>query len=736
MKNIVLLILLLLISSFMYSQSIIWEETFETNPGNWTLDENWSIANDMLILSSLPEITAYDLSATSPVIVLPQGAFECIITQQIQENSAIDEVTEISIIYNDSENVLWNWSLTEGNWGVIGGEDVMLSIEDYAGEEVQFRFRSYGSATVNYDFWNIFNFAISAIDQPPANFTATLIDNDVIMDWEPPAEQTNLIGYNVYNNEEIVNADIVTDLFFTDENIDYGTYTYYASAVYEGGFESIHSNQVTIVYINTDNDNALSFDGFDDEVVISADPDLNPTSAITVEAWVKLNSLTDIPTIIGNEDWSNGEAGFTLRVDNYVNFNTPQFQIGTNNNWQNASAPGGSIPYDTWTHVAGTFDGSAIRIFINGIEEGYAPYDGAIIPSDIDIRIGSHWDSYVDRHWNGVIDEVRIWNAAHSEEEIFNNMTMPLTGIESGLVALWRFESGSGNEAIDFTGNDHTGLINSAEWTEGYPMIIPPGTVEGIVINSETLAFVENAIITLDTIQVITDVHGEFVIDIFQGTYQLTCEHEDYMFYTYPEDIIVLPNETLDLDIELIPINGAVTGTVIDSETMNPVENALISMDTYLAMTDMQGNFSLDILQGTYQLTCEHEDYLFFTYPEDVNVIANETVEVEIELIPITGTDDGDLILVTQLKGNYPNPFNPTTIIEYTIDEPGNVSIMIYNTKGQLVKTLINETKNADHYSEIWNGQDNNNSDVPSGIYFYKLDTNKYSSIKKMILMK
>ena len=817
MKNIVLLILFLLFSSFMYSQSIIWAETFETDPGTWTFDDNWSIANDMLILSGEPEITSYDLSATSPVIPLPQNVSECIVTQYLQENSAVDEMGEISIIYNGSEDVIWSWNLTQGNWGVIGGEELTLSIEDYIVEEVQLRFRSYGSSSANYDFWNIFNLAISAIDLPPTNFTAVLVDNDVIMDWEPPSEQTNLIGYNVYNNEEVINADIVTDLFFTDENIAFGIYSYHVTAVYEGGFESISSNQVTIVYIDTENDNALYFDGIDDEVVVSSDPALNPTSTITVEAWVKLNSLTDIPTIIGNEDWSNSEAGYILRIDNYVDLNTPQFQIGTNNNWLSASAPAGSIPLDTWTHVAGTFDGSAIRIFINGVEEGSTPYDGSIIPSNIDIRIGSHWDSYVDRHWNGVIDEVRLWNVAHSEEEIFGDMTIPLTGVEPGLVALWRFESGSGNEAIDFTGNGHTGLINGAEWTEGYPMIIPNGTVEGTIINSETLAFVENAIITLDTCQAITDVHGEFVIDIFPGEYQLTCEHEDYLFYTYSEDIIVLPNETLELEIELIPINGAVTGTVIDSQTMTPVENALITMGTYLAMTDIQGNFSLDILQGEYQLTCEHEDYQLFTYPEIINVIANETVNVDIELIPLNGTltgtvinsetmipvenaiialdtlqaitdiqgdfsldilpgiyqltcehedylfytypedivilpnetlgldieltpstgiEDGTLTLVTELKGNYPNPFNPTTIIEYTIDEPGKVSIRIYNTRGQLVKTLVNETKNADYYSETWNGKDNNNNDVPSGIYFYKLDTKNYSSIKKMILMK
>ena len=91
---------------------------------------------------------------------------------------------------------------------------------------------------------------------------------------------------------------------------------------------------------------------------------------------------------------------------------------------------------------------------------------------------------------------------------------------------------------------------------------------------------------------------------------------------------------------------------------------------------------------------------------------------------------------VTQLKNNYPNPFNPVTNIVYSIKEVGNVTIEIYNLRGQLVKTLINETKKTGKHITSWDGTDNSNKPVSSGVYFYKMYSGKFTSTKKMILMK
>jgi flagellar hook assembly protein FlgD len=91
---------------------------------------------------------------------------------------------------------------------------------------------------------------------------------------------------------------------------------------------------------------------------------------------------------------------------------------------------------------------------------------------------------------------------------------------------------------------------------------------------------------------------------------------------------------------------------------------------------------------------------------------------------------------VTKLKGNYPNPFNPTTDIAFSVNEVGNVKIEVFNVKGQKVKTLVDETRSAGSYNVTWNGLDDNGNDVTSGVYFYRMDTESYSKTNKMILLK
>ncbi len=85
---------------------------------------------------------------------------------------------------------------------------------------------------------------------------------------------------------------------------------------------------------------------------------------------------------------------------------------------------------------------------------------------------------------------------------------------------------------------------------------------------------------------------------------------------------------------------------------------------------------------------------------------------------------------------NYPNPFNPTTTISYSLPEESNVCIEIYNIKGQKVKQLINEHKESGHHTIKWNGTDENDKSVGSGVYFYKVKTEKSSLINKMIMLK
>ena len=118
--------------------------------------------------------------------------------------------------------------------------------------------------------------------------------------------------------------------------------------------------------------------------------------------------------------------------------------------------------------------------------------------------------------------------------------------------------------------------------------------------------------------------------------------------------------------------------------------------------------------------------------------------ESSIASIIIYGSDVSDTTIpvVTELIGNYPNPFNPTTTISFslTAKDAENTELVIYNLKGQNIKKLeispegVREKLGINKV--VWDGTDENNQSVSSGIYFYKLEVGKYSSSKRMILMK
>ena len=84
-----------------------------------------------------------------------------------------------------------------------------------------------------------------------------------------------------------------------------------------------------------------------------------------------------------------------------------------------------------------------------------------------------------------------------------------------------------------------------------------------------------------------------------------------------------------------------------------------------------------------------------------------------------------------QLSQNYPNPFNPTTTINFSIPEQSNVKITIYDVVGNQIAVLEDGVKSAGNYSVEWNASNN-----ASGIYFYKLESNNFVQVRKMVLMK
>ena len=88
------------------------------------------------------------------------------------------------------------------------------------------------------------------------------------------------------------------------------------------------------------------------------------------------------------------------------------------------------------------------------------------------------------------------------------------------------------------------------------------------------------------------------------------------------------------------------------------------------------------------------------------------------------------------LYQNYPNPFNPITTLGYSTPEDDLVNITIYDLKGSIVKTLINNSQSAGYKTVKWNATNNRNEPVSAGLYIYTIQAGEFKQTKKMVLLK
>jgi hypothetical protein len=89
-----------------------------------------------------------------------------------------------------------------------------------------------------------------------------------------------------------------------------------------------------------------------------------------------------------------------------------------------------------------------------------------------------------------------------------------------------------------------------------------------------------------------------------------------------------------------------------------------------------------------------------------------------------------------ELHQNYPNPFNPTTRIKYGIPVSSTVRITVYNILGQLVTTIVDAKQAAGYYEVNWDSKTDNGAGLPSGVYFYRVETKDFSATRSMVFQK
>jgi hypothetical protein len=168
---------------------------------------------------------------------------------------------------------------------------------------------------------------------------------------------------------------------------------------------------------------ALSFDGIDDMVSVAPAASLDLTGGLTLQAWVNPGALVGWETLILKE---RGVEDFSYALYAHDGGALPG----------GAAVPGGSLrisgahqtvrgtsalPLNVWTHVATTFDGTTQRIFINGVQVASRAQSGLVNTSGGQLRIGGN-TSFADEFFQGLVDEVRIYNRALTAAEITASM--------------------------------------------------------------------------------------------------------------------------------------------------------------------------------------------------------------------------------------------------------------------------------------------------------------------------
>lgn len=181
-------------------------------------------------------------------------------------------------------------------------------------------------------------------------------------------------------------------------------------------------------------------------------------------------------------------------------------------------------------------------------------------------------------------------------------------------------------------------------------------------------------------------------------------------------------------------INGTVSGFVRNSVNNDPIAGATVSAgEGYDVTTTASGFYNITLPLGTYSITASHDDYTQLTH-ENIAVIPGENTTLNFSLEPDSNADVVEIV-ATSLRANYPNPFNPETTIIYDLKEPAKVRLDVFNLRGQLVKTIVNDQQTSGRYQVVFTARDDRGNKLSSGLYFYRLRAGDYVKTRKMMLM-
>jgi hypothetical protein len=290
------------------------------------------------------------------------------------------------------------------------------------------------------------------------------------------------VGVHYFLRNDADNSIVDGPIFGTRNSISLNTGTINSTTTYN-------------VYAETPNSAALQFTGNAGLKKVSLGTSLwnaefAGNNQLTIETWVKRSTSDNLQTIISNyQTITTTPHEFLFRIDN----NKIRLFLNSTLVAQSTS----DIPVGTWTHLAATYDGASVKIYVNGVLETTSSFTGNLNSASYDLKIGGGLTNNTE-YYSGDIGEVRLWKVARTASDIAANYQKQLFGNENDLVGYYKFNDGSGNIAYNTASNglyDGT-LTNNPAWVSGPSLNI---------LNCD-LEFPQKATITVNNPTTATDV--------------------------------------------------------------------------------------------------------------------------------------------------------------------------------------------------------------------------------------
>ncbi|MBI3194932.1 MAG: T9SS type A sorting domain-containing protein [Ignavibacteriae bacterium] len=645
-------------------------------------------------------------------------------------------------------------------------------------------------------------------------------DESGLIGYWPFEEGTGITTSDLTGNANTCNL-INGPIWVSTSSLDYGLIAYYpfnGNANDESG--NGNNGVVNGATLTTDKfgnaSSAYSFDGISDYISLTDNTGLQfGTTDITVCTWVKTSQTSPGGRIMCRGE-CNGSQGWQFTTDN------PGTVIGLNQGGGGATYFRSSkiINDDAWHFLVWSRRSGFIKIFVDGVANGDSgSFPQSLTNESSSLKIGKG-DSPCDYPFQGLIDDIRIYNRALSQEEVEN-----LYGnYGHRIISISDIPNDKGGKVritwdkiyLDTTGQSPQ-ITAYGVWRKiPAGMAVMKSAPSSMAIMNDTLGLLYDY---LGTVYATQSPSYNFVAQTLYDSSGSGTNDEQYLITAHTSDpnvyfisetgtghsvdnstqftvaakwnIVSVPRSVPNYSVSALFPNStsnafAFDGAYVSTSTLSNgtaywlkfSDNQEITVAGYFRESDtiqvmsgwnMIGSISspvactLIVSEPPGMVVSKFFGYGIGGYDDKTDTIqpgkgywvkvaqagklilssstalsaSNRIKIVPTSELPPSPPDEEVTNHQSQipthfaLEQNYPNPFNPSTVISYSLPVHSFVTLKIYNTLGEEVATLAEEVQDAGYKSVEWNAEH-----IPSGMYFYRLQTSEFTQMKKLLLIK